>query len=53
MGRTKSVEKKIRLTQEKSDALKDYLLRHEITLQDLLEQYIDNILEEYELDNIY
>ena len=53
MGRTKSVDKKIRLTQEKADALKDYLIKHEITLQDLLEQYIDNILEEDELDNIY
>ena len=53
MGRIKSVDKKIRLTPEKADLLKDYLIKHEITLQDLLEQYIDNILEEDELDEIY
>ncbi|NKF05286.1 hypothetical protein J1C67_14465 [Clostridium gasigenes] len=45
-NRTKPKQRKIMLTEEKSLELDEYLLRKKISLQNLLEEYIDKLLNE-------
>lgn len=44
--RTKNVSKRLMLTKEKAGRLNDFLKDNNITFQDLVEPFIDSILED-------